>query len=199
MNKSGNHTVNSATASEKEKPPVSALPDDKKSDHPTQGTVSAGEKWFNRIVYSGLNYWVNLGISIVLADFFRNQKAGQRILRKISDGVGTAVSKTGMAGKEKSSEFLYPFLKTLTLLIGGSLVLFPMKPLEDNKRKTVHWLNKKLGVDQTAPDGHELTPDEIYIEKEQPRQTWFPSKTRDENGKEHSQMGVILRRIYAAA
>jgi hypothetical protein len=36
----------------------------------------------------------------------------------------------------------------------------------------VHWLNKKMGVDMTAPDGHEQTADEIYIEKKQPKQSW---------------------------
>ena len=75
-------------------------------------------------------------------------------------------------------------LETLSLLSGGWLLLVPMKYLEDNKRKIVHWLNDKMGVDQTAPNGHKETPEEIHIEKEQPHQSWGQ---------------VIWRRVQATA
>src|SRR4051812_13211811 len=32
--------------------------------------MSRGEKWYNRLVYQGLNYWLNLGMSLYITDIF---------------------------------------------------------------------------------------------------------------------------------
>ncbi len=152
---------------------------------PQQGILksekSRGEKIFDWSVYSGLNYWVNLGISIVIADYFNN-KGGKPLLSKAADSIGKMLTKNP-AKLASTTRHAETALETGSLLSGGWALLVPMKVLEDNKRPIVHWLNDKLGIDQTAPDGHKETPDEIYIECEQPKQSW---------------LNVIKRRIIAA-
>lgn len=151
---------------------------------PQQGVLSKeksrGEKIFDWSVYNGLNYWLNLGISIVIADYFNN-KGGKPLLSKAADSVGKMLTKdpAKLPGATRHAETA---LETGSLLSGGWALLVPMKVLEDHKRPIVHWLNDKLGVDQTAPDGHKETPDEIYIECEQPKQSW---------------LNVIKRRVIA--
>lgn len=129
----------------------------------TKPEKSIGEKRYDWLVYKGLNYWVNLGSSIVIADYFRNL-GGKKLLEKGARALS--------GGNEKIFNQVHPVLKTLTLLSGGWLLVIPVKMLEDRKREAVHWLNEKSGVDQRAPDGHKMTPDEIYIEQEQPVQSW---------------------------
>jgi|GEM_PF-5147978 len=149
----------------------------------THGTASKGEKLFSWGVYSGINYWVNLASSIAIADYFCNlggKKAiegGANRIAKMMSG-GDKLRHAKVFGQAQTA------LRTLTLLSGGWLLVIPMKLMEDNKRPIVHWLNEKMGVDQTAPDGHKLTPDEIYIEQEQPKQSW---------------LNVLLRRTLATA
>ncbi len=133
--------------------------------------MSEGEKWYNRLVYTGLNYWVNLGISLFIADLFLHGK-GNKIFKSGVENFSQQISKfSGM--KKSTSKWLAEIgLGTFSLNSGGNILLIPTKFLEDNKRNVVYWLNEKLGVDQTAPDGHKLTPDEIYIEQEQDKQSW---------------------------
>lgn len=145
--------------------------------------ASKGEKLYSWIVYSGVNYWVNLLSSIAIADYFCNLNG-----KKIIENGANAIAKT-MAGGDKLRHAkvfgqAQTALRTLTLLSGGWLLIVPMKYMEDNKRPMVHWLNDKLGVDQTAADGHKMSPDEIFIEQEQPKQSW---------------LNVLLRRTLATA
>lgn len=142
--------------------------------------TSKGEKIYNWTVYSGINYWVNLISSVIVADKVTNgswRKPLDWTIGKTAKGI----SKMGIS-LEKAHHQTRVGLETMTLLTGGWLLLVPMKIMEDNKRPIVHWINKHLGKPQCAPDGREQTSDEIYIEKEQPKQTWG---------------NVIKRRIYA--
>lgn len=148
--------------------------DEKKTEShnskPSPG-MSPGEKKFNFWTYFGLNYVVNLVASVALADIAIN-------------GAGM-LNKSLKYSIEKSTRFFSKFvhprtahynskvgLETFSLLTGGSILLVPLKYIEDNKRKIVHRLNERMGVDQTAPDGHKETPEEIHIEKEQPKQSY---------------------------
>lgn len=142
--------------------------------------MSKGEKVYNWVVYSGINYWVNLISSIMMADFLISGK-GKKPMGWLVGKTAEALAATGMNMKSayRNSKTT---METLTLLSGGTLLLVPMKYLEDHKRSVVHWLNDKMGVDQTAPDGHKETQDEIYIECEQPKQSWW---------------SAIKRRLYA--
>ncbi len=143
--------------------------------------MSKGEKVYNWTVYSGINYWVNLISSVAIADYFTN-KNGRKHLQKAIDKTAKAVASTGLLGIEKAHHHSRVSLETLSLLSGGWLLLIPMKIMEDNKRSIVHWLNGHLGISQCGPDGNQLTPDQIHIEHEQPKQTW---------------LNVIQRRILA--
>lgn len=142
---------------------------------------SKGEKLYDWGVYDGLNFWANLIGSVVIADVFCNGK-GQKWINKGATGIANMVAKSHPEKHAKIFGQSHTALETLSLLSGGWALLIPMKYLEDNKRPIVHWVNDKLGVDQTAPDGHKLNSQEIYIEKEQPKQSW---------------MNVVLRRCGA--
>lgn len=126
--------------------------------------ASEGEKWFDWTIYKGLNYWVNLGSSLIIADYFINLGGKGQL---------AAAAKLMSGGSQGGLRYATVGLEQLALNSGGWLLCVPIKIAEDNKRPIVHWLNDKLGVDQRAPDGHKMTADEIFIEKEQPKQSWL--------------------------
>lgn len=132
--------------------------------------MSWGEKVFNGTVYTGLNYFVNLGISIGAADYFING-GGKKTLDSAIDATAKLVTKTGLAA-DKSHRYTKTVLSTLTLLSGGWALLVPLKVAEDNKRPIVHWINKISGVQQVDEKGQELTSQQIHIEEEVPHQSW---------------------------
>jgi hypothetical protein len=179
--------------SEKSAPIVDVVPNSQKIgekiDPPKQFAkndpiMSKGEKVFDWSVYKGLNYWVNLISSLAIADYFLNpESSGRKSLNSAIEKSSIAIAKMSGTPIKKSYSIVKVVFETMSLTSGGWILLAPMKHLEDNKRDIVHSLNNKLGVDQTAPDGHKLTPDEIHIEKEQPKQSWG---------------NVIMRRIYAS-
>lgn len=158
--------------------------------------MSRGEKWYNRLVYQGLNYWVNLGLSLYITDLFVHgggkldpsrlwQKDGGWFKAKYKNGVrGIMNAFTGLLGggengRARAKRFGEIAIGTFTLNSGGNILLIPTKFLEDYKRPIVHWLNKYVfGEKQLAADGHEKTPDEIYIKEEQPKQSWLRMITR---------------------
>lgn len=142
------------------------------SDPSAAPTISKGEKAFNWTTYTGLNYWVNLASSIAIADHFTNPESKGRA--KLDNAISKTtqfITKFNVLDKTAHHNTKIA-LETLVLTSGGLLLLAPLKWMEDNKRSLVHKINKKLGVNQTATDGHEKTPDEIYVEKEQPKQSW---------------------------
>jgi hypothetical protein len=135
--------------------------------------MSKGEKAYNWIVYNGVNYWLNLGMSVLITHYFSNLKGKERI-SQAADFIARRFSENkSSSAYHMAHHHSKTSLETFMLLSGGNILLVPMKLMEDAKRPIVHWLNKKLGVNQTAPDGHELTPDEIHIEEEQPKQSWL--------------------------
>ncbi len=140
--------------------------------------MSKGEKWFNWITYKGVNYWLNLISSIIYTDWFENGLFGKRSGRDLLriEKIAKFLEKPLLAmsvSAENASRYTKNAFTYLALSTTGAFLIFPIKWAEDRKRKIVHGLNKKMGVNQTAPDGHELTPDEIYIEEEQPTQSWI--------------------------
>jgi len=138
--------------------------------------MSQGENLYNKVVYQCINYWLNLGMSLVITDYFLHGK-GKGVhtnnLRKVTDFFKrTKIDQVvGEAATKRAVGVAAGFI---TLLSGGNILLIPDKIMEDNKRPIVHWLNKHVyHQQQLAPDGHEETSDEIYIEKEQPKQSWL--------------------------
>lgn len=140
----------------------SALPEPKKS---------AGETAFNLFTYTGIGYIANLVTSVFLADYYLNG-GGNKKLNNFVKSSSVKVADLGIIGLKTAYQISSAVIKTLTLTVGGLVLLAPTKFLEDNKRKIVYWLNDKFGNEQTATDENKLTPDEIYIEKEQPHQSW---------------------------
>jgi hypothetical protein len=134
-------------------------------------TMSKGEKWFNWGVYSGMNYWLNLAMSVVITDIFKN-RWGQGALKKTADVFAKGLSSTKLFTPADAFHHSKTALETFALLSGGNILLIPLKMLEDRKRPIVHWLNEKMGVNQKAEDGKELSPDKIYIKEAQPEQSW---------------------------
>jgi hypothetical protein len=134
-------------------------------------TMSKGERWYNWVVYQGMNYWLNLAMSVVITDIFKN-RGGKNALKWTADKISRGLTATTPFKERDAFHHSKTALETFALLSGGNILLIPLKWLEDRKRPIVHWFNKKLGVDQTADDGHELTPDEIYIKEKQPEQSW---------------------------
>lgn len=136
---------------------------------------SKGEKLYNTVVYKGINYWLNLGLSIVAADIFLYGK-GRPFYDKQLENVTNFFKSTKLdqaLGEEATKRASDVALGFTTLNTGGNIILIPMKLMEDAKRPIVHWINKNIYHDkQLAADGHEKTPDEIYIEQEQPKQSW---------------------------
>lgn len=144
-------------------PPVPAL---------SEPEMSKGEKFFNWGVYSGLNYWFNLASSTTFAHWLINLSGKDKLLQA-TGRIAKGLEASKIASLEKAHHYTKVGLETLALTAGGWVLIIPLKILEDHKRPAVHWLNKHVfHIDQTAPDGHELTPDEIYIEQEQPKQSW---------------------------
>jgi len=145
---------------------------------PCKPEMSKGEKIYNWVVYKGINYWVNLISSLAIADYFIHGR-GKIKLDKGAVSLGNLVASTGLASSEKAIHHAQTVLKTSVLTSGGWALLIPGTFAENRKRPIVHWINEKMGVDQHAPDGHKETPDEIYIEQEQPHQTpWNALKRR---------------------
>jgi len=143
--------------------------------------ISKGEKAFDWTVYTGLNYWTNLIMSVAIADkFLTKGTSWNKWMESAIEKTTLAVHKMGVDLKTAHIK-TRSSLKFISLLSGGYALLIPLKFLEDNKRNAVHWLNDKLGVPQVAPDGHKETAEEIHVEHEQPKQSW---------------LNVIKRRIY---
>jgi hypothetical protein len=122
-------------------------------------------------VYTGINYWVNLGISLVMVDLFRHGSQKGNYDKGVA-GIAKALETATPLGKKNAKWVANIALGTFTLNSGGNLLVVPIKIAEDNKRKIVHWLNDKLGVDQTGEDGKKLTPEQIHIEEELPHHSW---------------------------
>jgi len=137
--------------------------------------MSQGEKLYEKVVYTGINYWLNLGLSMVVADYFLHGKGRpfyDRSLVSINNGF-KAFKLDKAIGEKAMERATHVALGFVSLNSGGNIILVPMKLMEDRKRPIVHWINKNIYHEQQlAPDGHEEKPNEIYIEKEQPPQSW---------------------------
>ncbi|MGE0753905.1 MAG: hypothetical protein AB7L92_01950 [Alphaproteobacteria bacterium] len=151
---------------------------------------TAGEKIFDRTVYTGIGFGVNEGLSLWVTDQFMH---GKNLLAKVP-GMKTAGMWFSAEGFDRASEAWTRLLKLeakngktakqngansllmLTLLSGGTLLLLPMKWLEDTKATWV----KKANHMADKWGGNKLTPEQVEArdkEVEQhiacsPRQSW---------------------------
>lgn len=165
-------------------------------DAPAHGRKrSPGEIAFNRVVYTGIGFGVNEASSLWITDQFVH---GKNLLKNVP-GLKKAGAWFSQEGYERASENIANLFKLtekvaadgakilpkeragngllmVMLLSGGTLLLLPMKWLEDNK---IYWVKKaNHTIDKLC--GHHKTPQEVAardaeVEKAiacSPRQSW---------------------------
>lgn len=103
---------------------------------------SIGEKWWNRLTYTGVGYGLNLAVSVVLWDFFVSGH-GKPVYHGIEKG-STAILK-GMGVKpHQAQDVAEGVAKYIFSPLGGHLTMVPVKLMEDHAGKITHELNKAL-------------------------------------------------------
>ena len=127
--------------------------------------LSKGDRLFDTLVYTGLNnistFVLTLGITYGLLHGFKKVGVGKEAVnehfKKASADLGAFLEKM----KSGRGEHAPTIMLTTALGIGGTLMIVPIKFLEDRRTGIVGYFNKKLG-DKTDPS--EL--------KEAPKQSW---------------------------
>ena len=158
--------------------------------------LSDGEKLFDRVTYTGIGFGVNEASSLWITDQFMH---GKNLLSKVPGPLKKAGEWFSQSGYERAGDWLGKTFKMaervtkegvmettsqrgrnlllmLTLLSGGTLLLLPMKSLEDNKhywvQKANHLLDKMRGSTMTP---EEVEARDKKVEQDiacSPRQTW---------------------------
>lgn len=136
---------------------------------------SAGEKIFDRGVYTGIGFGVNEGLSLYLADEFEHgwgkkwfEKAANWLFEKgyFKDGIKNGAKVSGKANAAN-------MLMTLGLLSGGTLLVWPMKWLEDRKAWWVKKINHKMDDGKlSAEDVAKRDAEVDHAIACEPKQTW---------------------------
>lgn len=139
---------------------------------------STGERLFDWGTYGGIGFGLNLGLSVIISDYFLSGK-GMKYLDGFSKGATKLLTKPEAANAKAIEERIFAFSKTNLLLMGGNILMIPVKVLEDNKRRAVYWLNRKLGCQPAImKDGHEASLSELKDEElptlyeDSEKQTW---------------------------
>jgi hypothetical protein len=140
---------------------------------------SVGEHAFNWFTYTGVGFLLNLGLSVAITDYFTHGK-GKEALRWLSKQTAHGIGSAATVAPTKLENATYGFWKTNALMSGGHIVMAPIKLLEDNKSRVVHWINQKLGVDKPIlKDGVEVPLSSLSDEElpplyqDQPKQSWW--------------------------
>jgi hypothetical protein len=172
--------------------PISGLAEEPKHKR----DLSDGEKLFDRVTYTGIGLGVNEASSLWITDQFMH---GKNLLSKAPEPLKKLGEWFSKSGYERAGDSLGKALKLadkpqalegietqsmrgrnsllmLTLLSGGTLLLLPMKKLEDNKRIWVeranHFLDKirgsKLTTEEVAARDEKVEQDIVCS----PRQSW---------------------------
>jgi len=120
---------------------------------------TAGETAFNRTVYTGIGFGVNEVSAILIADEFQH-RSGKKLFESISEWMVktfkyTDTIKNGVtmpANKNAASMLMWA-----SLLISGTLLVYPMKKLEDHKS---YWV-KKANHFFDWMQGTKMAPEEV--------------------------------------
>lgn len=104
---------------------------------------SSGEQLFNAVTYKGIGWLTNAAMSVYFTDllmhgsgkpfFDTSIKKLAPFFQRITGGTIEAAQKTARGT-----------MMTMGLFSGGTLLLYPIKKLEDHKAAIVKWLDKKL-------------------------------------------------------
>lgn len=153
-------------------------PSGQKFDKPE--TVSVGEKWWNRITYTGVGYAANLALSVVLWDFFVSG-GGKPVYHGIQKAANSMLKSGGMskAGAENMSDAIAKYIFSP---LGGHVTMAPVKIMEDHARYITHVLNKQLDPNYKYKDlkADWNTPDSELpgLANEPNRNTWTQAYLR---------------------
>ena len=176
-----------------EQPPLPVPGIAKEPDHKRE--LSPGEKLFDRVTYTGIGFGVNEASSLWITDQFMHGKNlldnTSGLLKKMGSGFsaeGFGKASEWMAKTFKFTEKLEHgvmvtpkqrggnLLLMLTLLSGGTLLILPMKKLENDKQKWVkranHFIDKMRGNEMSK---EETEARDAKVEQDiacSPRQTW---------------------------
>lgn len=139
--------------------------------------LSGGEIFFDRAVYTGLGFGVNEGASLWITDQFKHGKpkawlGGKPFSKEGYEAATQWISKNFKMTHAKAGNSLL----MATLLSGGTLLVLPMRMLEENKIFFTEKANHLL--DQLG--GCKLSPDEVAARDAEvrqaiacsPQQTW---------------------------
>lgn len=138
---------------------------------------SGGEVLFDRVVYTGIGFGVNEASSLWITDQFvhgrpRTWLGGKAFSREGFEAASNWIAKTFRMPKAKAGNALL----MVTLLSGGTLLVLPMRFLEEKKifwtRKANHLLDALTGSGMTQ---EEVKARDEEVEKSiacSPQQTW---------------------------
>lgn len=137
-------------------------------------TATKGEKVYRWLNYTGVGYFANLALSLVIWDFFLSGKG-----RPVMDGAGkgfTGLFKaTGMEAK-KAAEWGTTAAKMSASPLGGHVTMIPLKIGEDHQRYITHKFNQALDPNYAYKDlqADWNTPEEElpHLTKEATKQSW---------------------------
>jgi|GEM_PF-6462314 len=137
-----------------------------------QRAQTAGEILFNRVVYTGIGLGVNEASALVISDEFQHG-----VGKKWFEGIASWMEKSlKFKDTTKNGKFVTAnanaknMLLWGSLLISGTLLVYPMKKLEDNKgywvKKLNHWVDKWRGNKVSDDfikdmDGKQLTAEQL--------------------------------------
>lgn len=115
---------------------------------------SRGEKSFNTVTYKGLGWLLNAGISVYVTDLFMHG-AGKKHFDNGAKSIAPYYERITGASKEVSLGASRSGMMMLGLFSGGTILLLPIKRLEDNKAAIVKWLDNKINQWRT-PSSEQL-------------------------------------------
>jgi len=98
---------------------------------------SAGEKFFNQLTYTGIGYFLNLGVSVVLWDFLMDGR-GRAVYKNVSKGLNAGFKAVGI---KEGSALAGTITKMSFSPLGGHFTMIPLKISEDHARYITHKAN----------------------------------------------------------
>lgn len=131
--------------------------------HAASGHVkTAGEKRFDMLTYTGINYVANVLLSIAAVYWVERTKGGRHFLDRFGDKIGTIPGVNKETAKMLASKSFF--------LSGGFAVLAPVKWMEDAKVGLVKKWNREIYGNRA-----DIDPEIVQSEREMeaaPKQTW---------------------------
>lgn len=131
---------------------------------------TTGEKWFHNITYWAMNFIGTFAISGVIGYFLKYSDSKVPFANTSWKDGWKSVSQTigdWKIGKEKKvgAETAENVLMTTALMMGGNLMIIPVKFMEKNKKGVVQYFNRKFGKPEEI---------EIYEKRHEsvPTQSW---------------------------